>query len=61
MEPNTITVIIIGIIAGIIAGSTGLAAAGDIFWYNKRPSNHFRYHIIHIVTAYCYFWCVGLS
>lgn len=30
MEPNTITVIIIGIIAGIIAGSTGLAAAGAI-------------------------------
>ena len=30
MDPNTITVIIIGIIAGIIAGSTGLAAAGAI-------------------------------
>ena len=30
MDPNTITVIIIGIVAGIIAGSTGLAAAGAV-------------------------------
>ena len=30
MDSNTITVIVIGIIAGIIAGSTGLAAAGAI-------------------------------
>ena len=30
MDSKTITVIVIGIIAGIIAGSTGLAAAGAI-------------------------------
>jgi len=30
MDSNTIIVIVIGIIAGIIAGSTGLAAAGAI-------------------------------